>query len=127
MVSLGRLSHSYLLNDYDDVQKNFELVMDKGFFDEDHLRHQVLIYNDPGMILKYMELHGLGNLINFMFNNNYSEMLYEHPESFLTKKNIDSFIEYANTTPKIELLAFLLDYKNKHFPAEEDTSPELTV
>ena len=45
----------------------------------------------------------------------------------ITKENIDLFIDAANTVKKTITLAFLLDYKNKHFPADEGNSLELAI
>lgn len=38
-------------------------------------------------------------------------------ERIFTKENIDLYIEEANTGQRTEILAYLLEYKNKHFPA----------
>lgn len=41
--------------------------------------------------------------------------IYDHPEYWLTDKNIDACVDYAAKNNHVEVVAFLLDYKNKHF------------
>ena len=48
-------------------------------------------------------------------------------DNLFTKENINQFIDQANTDRETEILAFLLDYKNKHFPTDGGYSPELTI
>jgi hypothetical protein len=42
--------------------------------------------------------------------------IYDHPEYWLTDKNIDTCVDYAAENKHVEVVAFLLDYKNRHFP-----------
>jgi hypothetical protein len=48
-------------------------------------------------------------------------------ENLFTNENIDLFIDAANTAQKTEVLAFLLDYKNKHFPADGSAVQQLSI
>ena len=59
--------------------------------------------------------------------DNYAEIIHQHPEILFTKETIEFSIEYANTSKDTELLAFLLDYKNKHFPVDGSSSFELAI
>ena len=55
----------------------------------------------------------------YIFDFIYSgiEILSGVADNLLTQDNIDQFIDIANSDGKTEIIAFLLDYKNKHFPA----------
>jgi hypothetical protein len=54
--------------------------------------------------------------LDFFVKNERTDILHERPELFFTKENIDQIIESANSSKNAEILEFLLDYKNNHFP-----------
>ena len=53
--------------------------------------------------------------------------IYDYPAYWLTKKNIDSCLDYAARINNTELVAYLLDYKNKNFPLMGEDAFDLTI
>ena len=72
-----------------------------------------IIFVSPDLITRFIELD--------------FEIIAQVAEHLFTKDNIDLFIDAANTEKKTIALAFLLDYKNKNFPADRSNTLELTI
>ncbi len=54
-----------------------------------------------------------------LIDNDFQELIYKQPQLFVTRYNIDNFIESANNTQKIDLQAFLLGYKHSKLRMDE--------
>ena len=71
---------------------------------------------------KIFNVDGIEQLVNLDY-----EIIGQIADKLFTKDNIGLFIEAANRSQKTVLLAFLLDYKNKHFSADDGTSYKLSI
>jgi hypothetical protein len=77
----------------------------------------ILAYDDIRMIEEYVKRFvSKDYFLDFFVKNERTDILHERPELFFTKENIDQIIESANSSKNAEILEFLLDYKNNHFP-----------
>ena len=70
-----------------------------------------------------LDMIELKSLMDYIVGNSW---IYEHPEYWLTEKSIKACVDYAIESKKVELIAFILDYKSKHFPAEGSARLVLT-
>lgn len=132
MVDLGRLTYPYL-----------------PFFDQRECEYQLQEHCDPeieevsDLVFAYGDVHLAAKLSNALvggrkqylakeylekiIKNNFVNYVYENPELFLPDcENLDSFIEAANKNCNIELIAFLQDYRDKHFPTDSTSALEPT-
>jgi hypothetical protein len=127
MVALGRLTYPYYLSEYED-----EILAELGFtyldiYDE--FVDLLISYGDHKIISKLMDLllnkhipytsDSAEDFFNLLFKHNYAAW-FEKPDLFFTNENIDLYPELAQTCKNTEMVAFLLDYKNKHFPPSTD-------
>ena len=127
MIALGRLTYPFHLHDYKNVQSCLHMAVNRIFIPETMFYFNIIEYKDTKMVTKYIKLYGNAqNFLRFLIEN-LPNRIYEHPEWCLAKESIDFFIEMANTSKNTELMAFLLDYKNKHFPEDKGVSLELSI
>jgi hypothetical protein len=129
-VGLGRLTYPYHLsnnNQYIDYLGDY-FQLDDEFYD------LLISYGDNKITSKLMDLlihtslyyqPQAEEILHFLVKHNFAAW-FEKPELFFTKENIDLCLELALTSKITELAAFLLDYKNKHFPSSLDYTLGLT-
>jgi hypothetical protein len=129
MVLLCRMTYPNLIESMDDLIDTFKnevysLVLYSPY--DESVVELIVAFDDVLLAAKLSNtLINIGELdlskeyFQQLIENDYAERIYENPELFFTKNNIDIFIEVANTSQIADLLAYLLDYKKKHFPAEE--------
>jgi hypothetical protein len=126
MVALGRLTYPYCFYE----EESCLLELGCWYLNlNDEFIELLISYGDNKIISKLMDLllqHHInysGNsaekLFNFLRKHNYSAW-FESPDIFFTDENMDIYLELAQTSQNAELIAFLLDYKNKHFPSSTD-------
>lgn len=126
MVVFGRLAYPYHFpDDYWCLEEFGEwyLNLDEEFVDF------LISYGDHKLISKLMDLFlhnhipdavgSAEDFFNFLLKHNFAAW-FESPDIFFTDENIDLYLELAQTSQNAELIAFLLDYKNKHFPSAPD-------
>jgi len=142
LIALTRLAYPYHLRGCDKVLKCYKHASKFSSWDESSVQQWVLAYGDPGLISKYLRTPYFGSghqheykyfVYRFFYSvfgdshtphisdlwiskNNYSDRVYEYPEVFLTTETIDILIDVAEQFEDLEMLAFLQDYKNNHFP-----------
>jgi len=133
MVALGRLAYPYHLRDYEDVVDAYCGLWGHYYFPDDYHRQSVFNCNDPRVIATFINPPFLPQsldkekkqFINFIIENDQIEEIYKWPESFVSSETYDIIFEIANITKNMQLKAFLLDYKSKHFPADGDASQNI--
>ncbi len=123
MLALCRLAYPFKLENYEKVEecyKNENTMMYWEYFPKDEFCTQVLEFEDPKIMEKYLDLESIDvdldrkiRVLKFIDDHAYTEMIYDNPGLYLSKSNIDCCIKYATDSENAELLAFLLDYKNK--------------
>jgi hypothetical protein len=136
IISYGRLKYPLGLNDED--RNNYAGDPTYYFFGEtnwytelvqDHENYSDDLIDFINYALIESKVKESAANINTLFPNFdirgfiYSdiEILNGIADNLFTKGNIDQFIDYANSDGKTEIITFLLDYKNKHFPANESS------
>lgn len=122
LISYGRIKYPYGLEEpakdiYESELNCFNI--DSNLYDEPLCK----------VIDFLIELFGVDELYKNGCHEQISDLEMEYygdnADRLLTNTNIDFFIEAANKNKKTDVLAFLLDYKNKHFPEKRNELPEL--
>jgi hypothetical protein len=133
LISYGRLKYPYGL-----VEHNRREYFDQGYMNlltsntyEDLVEGNVEFLDDLVDILNFvLSLNNVqtnSKKLERILSDNYQidyfissgiEIISGIADNLFTVDNIDEFIDEANNQEEIEILAFLLDYKNKHFPAD---------
>jgi hypothetical protein len=132
LMAYGRLKYPYLLPK--ESKDNCELYV-KGFVEK-----RDLIYEFQRISKEPKDIRVLFTFCEEVFpdkesfreayinKNNITELVHcdleiftAIEESILSRENIDLFLNEAHAQNKPELMLFLLDYKNKHFTADENS------
>jgi len=122
LISYGRIKYPYGLEE--PAKEIYESEMKKCESDSD-------LFNEPlcEVIDFLIELFGVDDLYKNGTYKQISDLGLDYygkiADWLLTTTNIDFFIEAANKNKKTDVLAFLLDYKNKHFPEKRNELPGL--
>ena len=131
LMAYGRLKYPYRLSD---ENRNYYEIYVRGYIKEGYLPSTLKrLAGTPNEIGEWINVcsNVFPDVKSFrdacVYSGRYKEFIDWDLDTFgmiadsiLCAENIDRFLDEAHAQNKPELKLFLLDYKNKHFPAEGD-------